>query len=112
MTRAKAASAPIIGSLAVTLSGRSAAGYFGCRAADGSFDPVRFAEQASDPQVKMIELKLSQGAKPGHGGILPAQKVSAEISATRGVPMGADCDHDCRYPECGSANSIQCSTWA
>ena len=87
-------------------------GYFGCRAADGSFDPVRFAEQASDSQVKMIELKLSQGAKPGHGGILPAQKVSAEISATRGVPMGADCDHDRRNPECGSANSIQCSTWA
>src|SRR3546814_7523700 len=45
-------------------------GYFGCRAADGGFDPVRFAEQAADPQVKMIELKISQGAKPGKGGIL------------------------------------------
>ena len=66
-------------------------GYFGCRTALGDFDPVRFAEQADDPQVKMIELKLSQGAKPGHGGILPAEKVSAEISMTRGVPMGEDC---------------------
>ena len=72
-------------------------GYFGCRTADGNFDPVRFAEQAADPQVKMIELKLSQGAKPGHGGILPAQKVSAEISATRGVPMGEDCLSPARH---------------
>ncbi len=66
-------------------------GYFGCRDANGRFDPVRFAEQAARPQVKMIEVKLSQGAKPGHGGVLPAAKVSAEIAATRGVPMGADC---------------------
>ena len=66
-------------------------GYFGCRTADGRFDPVRFAEQAADPQVKMIEIKISQGAKPGKGGILPAEKVTAEISATRGVPMGEDC---------------------
>ena len=72
-------------------------GYFGCRAEDGSFDPVRFAEQASDPQVKMIEIKLSQGAKPGHGGILPAEKVSAEISFTRGVPMGKDCLSPARH---------------
>ncbi|MFK0087124.1 FMN-binding glutamate synthase family protein [Pseudomonas sp. NPDC090755] len=66
-------------------------GYFGCRTAEGRFDPERFAEQARDPQVKMIEIKLSQGAKPGHGGILPAHKVSAEIAATRGVMMGEDC---------------------
>jgi len=66
-------------------------GYFGCRTDDGSFDPERFAAQATDAQVKMIEIKLSQGAKPGHGGILPAEKISAEISATRGVPMGRDC---------------------
>src|SRR5690606_2150812 len=66
-------------------------GYFGCRDANGRFDPARFAEQAARPQVKMIEVKLSQGAKPGHGGVLPAAKVSAEIAATRGVPMGADC---------------------
>lgn len=66
-------------------------GYFGCRTADGHFDPRRFAEQAQSPQVKMIEIKLSQGAKPGHGGILPAKKVDAEIAATRGVPEGIDC---------------------
>ena len=66
-------------------------GYFGCRAADGSFDPEAFAEQAADPQVKMIELKLSQGAKPGHGGMLPASKISPEIAEARGVPMGVDC---------------------
>jgi glutamate synthase domain-containing protein 2 len=66
-------------------------GYFGCRTADGFFDPERFKEQARAPQVKMIEIKLSQGAKPGHGGILPANKVSLEISLTRGVAMGEDC---------------------
>ena len=66
-------------------------GYFGCRDAGGRFDPVRFAEQAARPQVKMIEVKLSQGAKPGHGGVLPAAKVSAEIAATRGVPVGVEC---------------------
>jgi glutamate synthase domain-containing protein 2 len=66
-------------------------GYFGCRDERGGFDEARFAAAAADPQVKMIEIKLSQGAKPGHGGVLPAAKVSAEISATRGVPMGQDC---------------------
>ncbi|MFO1401523.1 MAG: FMN-binding glutamate synthase family protein [Steroidobacteraceae bacterium] len=66
-------------------------GYFGCRDEKGRFDPQRFAAQARNPQVKMVEIKLSQGAKPGHGGILPAHKVSAEIAATRGVPMGEDC---------------------
>jgi glutamate synthase domain-containing protein 2 len=66
-------------------------GYFGCRDDAGRFDPARFAANAADPQVKMIEVKLSQGAKPGHGGVLPAAKVSAEIAATRGVPMGIDC---------------------
>ncbi|WXL25269.1 FMN-binding glutamate synthase family protein [Ectopseudomonas mendocina] len=66
-------------------------GYFGCRTEDGRFDPKRFAEQAADPQVKMIEIKLSQGAKPGHGGILPKHKITAEIASTRGVPMGQDC---------------------
>ena len=66
-------------------------GYFGCRDEEGRFSEARFVENARSPQVKMIELKLSQGAKPGHGGVLPAAKVSAEISATRGVPMGHDC---------------------
>ncbi len=66
-------------------------GYFGARNLDGTFSPEAFAKTASNPQVKMVELKLSQGAKPGHGGVLPAAKVSAEISETRGVPMGQDC---------------------
>ncbi|MDQ7727849.1 FMN-binding glutamate synthase family protein [Halomonas sp. SpR8] len=65
-------------------------GYFGCRHEDGSFNEERFAANASDDQVKMIEIKLSQGAKPGHGGILPAAKVSAEIAEAREVPMGQD----------------------
>ncbi|KQP12006.1 glutamate synthase [Pseudorhodoferax sp. Leaf267] len=66
-------------------------GYFGCRHDDGSFSPERFAAAAADPQVKMIELKLSQGAKPGHGGVLPGPKVTPEIAAARGVPVGVDC---------------------
>jgi glutamate synthase domain-containing protein 2 len=66
-------------------------GYFGCRTSDGKFDPERFAEQVATPQVKMIEIKMSQGAKPGHGGVLPAAKVTIEIAATRGVPMGQNC---------------------
>lgn len=72
-------------------------GYFGCRTADGGFDPIRFAEQAADPQIKMIEIKISQGAKPGKGGILPAEKVTAEIAATRGIPMGEDCISPARH---------------
>lgn len=66
-------------------------GYFGCRKDDGSFDADRFAACAREPQVKMIEIKLSQGAKPGHGGMLPGAKVSVEIAAARGVPVGKDC---------------------
>ncbi|MEY2927548.1 MAG: hypothetical protein RL367_2025 [Pseudomonadota bacterium] len=66
-------------------------GYFGCRNEAGHFDPDRFAEQANTEQVRMIEIKLSQGAKPGHGGVLPAAKVTPEIAATRGVPLGRDC---------------------
>jgi glutamate synthase domain-containing protein 2 len=66
-------------------------GYFGARNADGTFSAERFAAGAANPQVKMVELKLSQGAKPGHGGVLPAPKVSEEIALTRGVPVGQDC---------------------
>lgn len=72
-------------------------GYFGCRTADGHFDPTQFSRQARNAQVKMIEIKLSQGAKPGHGGILPAEKVTAEISKTRGVPTGEDCVSPARH---------------
>ena len=66
-------------------------GYFGCRNDDGTFSAEKFTANALDPQVKMIELKLSQGAKPGHGGVLPGAKVTAEIAAARGVPIGRDC---------------------
>jgi len=72
-------------------------GYFGCRHPDGTFSAERFAEQAREAQVKMVEIKLSQGAKPGHGGVLPAAKVSPEISAARGVPMGEDCISPARH---------------
>lgn len=72
-------------------------GYFGCRNDDGTFNPERFAQNAADPQVKMIELKLSQGAKPGHGGVLPGAKVSEEIAQTRGVPVGVDCISPSRH---------------
>ncbi len=66
-------------------------GYFGCRAKDGSFDPVQFQENASLEQVKMIEVKLSQGAKPGHGGVLPGSKVTREIAEARGIEIGQTC---------------------
>ena len=66
-------------------------GYFGCRNDDGTFCEERFATTAALPQVKMIEVKLSQGAKPGHGGVLPGVKVSPEIAEARGVPIGVDC---------------------
>ena len=66
-------------------------GYFGCRQPDGSFSAERFEENARDPQVKMIEIKLSQGAKPGHGGVLPGAKVTPEIAEARGVPVGVTC---------------------
>ncbi len=66
-------------------------GYFGCRDDEGCFDPARFADTAQLDQVKMVEIKLSQGAKPGHGGVLPGTKVSAEIAAARGVMQGKDC---------------------
>ena len=72
-------------------------GYFGCRTSDGNFDATRFADQAQDPQVKMVELKLSQGAKPGHGGVLPGPKVTPEIAEARGVPIGVDCVSPARH---------------
>lgn len=65
-------------------------GYFGCRNEDGGFSPEKFKERSGRPQIKMIEIKLSQGAKPSHGGILPAAKVTQEIAEIRGVSMGKD----------------------
>lgn len=75
-----------------------ASGYFGCRDEYGRFDPDRFAVQAASDQVRMIEIKLSQGAKPGHGGVLPGRKVTAEIAATRGIPQGMDCISPASHP--------------
>lgn len=72
-------------------------GYFGCRTGDGEFDPERFATQAAQSEVKMIELKLSQGAKPGHGGMLPKEKITPEIATTRGIPMDRDCISPARH---------------
>ncbi|HEY2480811.1 MAG TPA: FMN-binding glutamate synthase family protein, partial [Caulobacteraceae bacterium] len=74
-----------------------ATGYFGCRKPDGAFDPDQFRAQAVSPQVKMIEIKLSQGAKPGHGGVLPKAKISEEIALTRGVSRDADCVSPARH---------------
>ena len=65
-------------------------GYFGCRNPDGTFSPDAFKQQARNDQVKMIEIKVSQGAKPGHGGILPGAKVTPEIAEARHVPLGQD----------------------
>jgi glutamate synthase domain-containing protein 2 len=72
-------------------------GYFSCRNADGTFCAEKFEALAANDQVKMVELKLSQGAKPGHGGVLPGAKVSPEIAATRGVPVGVDCISPSRH---------------
>jgi glutamate synthase domain-containing protein 2 len=72
-------------------------GYFGCRTLDGGFSAGTFAATAANPQIKMIEIKLSQGAKPGHGGVLPAAKVTEEIATIRGVPMGQDCNSPARH---------------
>lgn len=67
-------------------------GYFGCRYPDGNFNPDAFREKANLPEVKMIEIKLSQGAKPGHGGMLPGKKVTEEIARIRLVEIGKDVD--------------------
>lgn len=66
-------------------------GYFGCRDENGNFSPEKFAERSRIEQVKMVEIKLSQGAKPGKGGVLPKEKITAEIAETRDVPMDVDC---------------------
>ena len=76
-------------------------GYFGCRNMDGSFNEKLFTEKAKSSVIKMIEIKLSQGAKPGHGGILPAAKLTQEIADIRNVPMG----HDVVSPPAHSAFS-------
>lgn len=66
-------------------------GYFGCRDARGRFDLARFKDVVASNPIRMVEIKLGQGAKPGLGGVLPAAKITPEVSRIRGVPMGADC---------------------
>jgi glutamate synthase domain-containing protein 2 len=77
-------------------------GYFSCRNADGTFAPEKFQQLAHKDQVKMVELKMSQGAKPGHGGMLPGAKVSPEIAECRGVPVGVDCISPARHSAFGT----------
>lgn len=74
-------------------------GYFGCRDKNGRFDPGLFRETAQSDQVKMIEIKLSQGAKPGHGGVLPGAKVTPEIARARQIPVGEECVSPGSHPE-------------
>ena len=81
--------------------------YFGCRDAEGRFDLARFrAVIAAHPEIRMIELKLSQGAKPGLGGLLPAAKVTPEIAALRGIPEGEDCWSPTRHTAFSDADSL------
>ena len=81
-------------------------GYFGCRTEDGKFDPAQFSEKAKLPQVKMIEIKLSQGAKPGHGGMLLGPKVSPEIAETRNVPVYQDVISPHKHSEFSSPGEL------
>ena len=83
-----------------------ATGYFGCRTEDGQFDPEAFRDRAILEQVKMIEIKLSQGAKPGHGGMLMAPKVTPEIAATRGVPEYQDVISPPRHSTFSTPNEL------
>ena len=81
-------------------------GYFGCRTEDGQFDPKKFKEKALLDQVKMIEIKLSQGAKPGHGGMLMAPKVTPEIAEARGVPAYQDVISPSKHSEFSTPNEL------
>jgi glutamate synthase domain-containing protein 2 len=76
-----------------------ASAYFGCRNKDGSFNADEFQQKARTEQVKMIEIKISQGAKPGHGGLLPGAKVNQEIAETREIEVGKDCQSPAQHPE-------------
>ena len=79
---------------------------FGCRTPDGRFDDEKAAAILALPQVKMVEIKLSQGAKPGKGGMLPKEKITDEIAAIRGIPMGVDCHSPNRFEEFDDAPSL------
>ncbi len=81
-------------------------GYFGCRDTKGNFSPKKFESKAKSPQIKMIEIKISQGAKPGHGGMLLAPKVTEEIAATRGIEVGKDCISPARHKEFSNPSQL------
>ncbi|ABV87117.1 FMN-binding glutamate synthase family protein [Shewanella pealeana] len=81
-------------------------GLFGCRDEDGNFNPDTFRAMATRPQIKMIEIKLSQGAKPGHGGVLPKAKITDEIAAIRHVPKDRDCVSPAVNPECTTPKAL------
>lgn len=80
--------------------------YFGCRTGEGRFDSAEFADKAVDPRIRMIELKLSQGAKPSHGGLLPGSKVNAEIARVRDIEIGRDCHSPATHPEFDSPTGL------
>src|SRR4029453_14883175 len=80
--------------------------YFGCRDERGRFDLQRLKDLVAGAPVRALEIKLSQGAKPGLGGVLPAPKVSAEIAETRGVPQGVDCVSPSRHAEFSDVDSL------
>ena len=81
-------------------------GLFGCRDNEGNFNPETFAAMATRPQIKMIEIKLSQGAKPGHGGVLPAAKITDEIAAIRHISKDRDCVSPAVNPECTTPKDL------
>jgi len=81
-------------------------GYFGCRSETGGFDRATFLTQVADHPVTSVELKLSQGAKPGLGGMLPGAKVTAEIAAIRGVPQGEDVISPSHHSAFGSVDEL------
>jgi glutamate synthase domain-containing protein 2 len=80
--------------------------YFGCRDEEGRFDLRRLKDLVAEAPIRALEIKLSQGAKPGLGGVLPAPKVSAEIAATRGVREGRDCISPSRHAEFSDCDSL------
>ena len=80
--------------------------YFGCRDEQGRFELQRLKDVVASAPVRALEIKLSQGAKPGLGGLLPGAKVSAEIAATRGIPEGKDCISPSRHAEFSDTDSL------
>ena len=81
-------------------------GLFGCRTVGGEFDADMFKQTATLPNIKMIEIKLSQGAKPGHGGVLPKSKINAEIASIRGVALNEDCISPANHPMASNPKAL------